>query len=85
MSHSSEEGRKKCENQPCDTPVREGEEVLQALSRETMVQQVVPQQPMETTLEHVIFREGLQSLGKTHVETGKKCEEERAAGEAVLY
>lgn len=40
--------------------------VLQVPSRGTTVQQVVPQQPMETTLEHVIFSEGLQNLGKTH-------------------
>lgn len=59
--------------------LREVEELLQAPSRETTVQEAVPQQPMETTLEHVTFSEGLQSLGKTHARTGKKCEEEREA------
>lgn len=44
------------------------------------MQQVVPQKPMETTLEHVILSEGLQSLGNTHAWDREKCEEERVAG-----
>lgn len=82
MLPSSKEEGKKCENQSCDTQVTEVQEVPQAPGRDTTVQQVWPQQPTETTLEHVVFAEGLQSLGKTQAWTREKCEEERAAGKS---
>lgn len=65
--------------------MREVHKVLQVPSRGTTVQQVVPQQPMETTLEHVIFSEGLQNLGKTHAWNRESVRKKEQQEEAVLY
>lgn len=59
--------------------------MLQAPSRETTVQQVVPQQPMETTLEHVVLSEDRQNPGKPTLGTEKSVRRKEQQGEAVLY